>query len=39
MVRERYRAQVEMARFAAEAGGQGTIPEESPLLVPGDHSL
>ncbi len=39
MVRERYRAQVEMARFAAEASGQGTIPEESSLLVPCDHSL
>jgi hypothetical protein len=25
MVRERYRAQVEMARFAAEASWQGTI--------------
>ncbi len=39
MVRERYRAQVEMARFAAEASGQGTLSETSPVLVPGDCSL
>jgi hypothetical protein len=39
MVRERYRAQVEMARFAAEASGQGTISETSPVLAPGDRSL
>jgi hypothetical protein len=39
MVRERYRTQVEIARVAAEASGQRTIPEESPLLMQGDHSL
>ena len=39
IVRERYRAQVEIARFAAEASGQGSIPEELPLLMPGDQSL
>jgi len=39
MVRERYRAQVEMARFAAETSGQGTIPEKSSLLMTGDRSL
>ncbi len=39
MVRERYRAQIELARFKAEANKQETISMESPLLMPGDRSI
>ena len=39
IVRERFRAQVEIARFAAETSGQGSVSKEPSLLIPADQSL
>lgn len=39
MVRERYRAQVQLARLEAEANKQRAISRESAQLIPGDRSI
>ncbi len=39
MVRERYRAQVELARLEVEANKQRAISRESTQLIPGDRSI
>lgn len=39
IVRERYRAQVELARLEAETSKRGTTVVESPMVLTGDRSL